>query len=154
MRFIILVQVGEMSRGERHAWLQERYFFTCACPACRTVVQPDLLLSAFRCSKVGCNGVVPSPSFLELPDECVARVDSMQVRKFQHLWDSWVVVNWSSLKSLKKRQGESFFEFHLCRGIHWNQVVVYHVGCQLICNIVQTWRRLWRWSLKGALELS
>lgn len=82
---IAKLQVGEMRRDERNARLQERYFFTCACLSCKTVAQPDVLLFAFRCSEVGCDGVVPGPSFLEQPDERVARDDSMQVSRFRHL---------------------------------------------------------------------
>ncbi|KAG0622547.1 hypothetical protein M758_3G105700 [Ceratodon purpureus] len=62
-------QVGEMRRDERQMWLQDRYFFTCECPSCKTVVQPDLLLFSFRCPKAGCNGVVPGPSSVQQPDQ-------------------------------------------------------------------------------------
>ena len=75
-----------MRRDERQMWLQDRYFFTCECPSCKTVVQPDLLLFSFRCPKAGCNGVVPGPSSVQQPDQSGdIRDSSTEVTRFQQL---------------------------------------------------------------------
>ena len=75
-----------MRRDERQKWLLQRYFFNCACPSCKKLVQADLLLFSFRCPKAGCNGVVPGPSSVQQPDQSVDVMDaSTKVSRFHHL---------------------------------------------------------------------
>lgn len=77
------VQVGETGREERQTWLCEKYFFTCACTACMSVTKSDLLLFAFRCSRMGCNGVVPGSKVFQTASDII-NVTSMvsQIERF------------------------------------------------------------------------
>lgn len=75
------VQVGETGREDRQTWLREKYFFTCACTACVSVTKSDLLLSAFRCSRMGCNGVVPGSEVLQTASDVIDVTSLVSQRK-------------------------------------------------------------------------
>jgi hypothetical protein len=75
------VQVGETGREERQTWLREKYFFTCACTACMSITKSDLLLFAFRCSRIGCNGVVPGSEVVQTASDVINATSLVSQRK-------------------------------------------------------------------------
>eukprot|EP00249_Psilotum_nudum_P010947 c22866_g1_i2 orf=144-2300(+) len=51
-------QVGDRFWTERQKWLESRYFFTCRCSACSSILFSDLALYGLRCKNTSCFGVV------------------------------------------------------------------------------------------------
>lgn len=55
---VFVWQVGEWLWVSRIEFLKDKYAFVCRCRGCAEINLPDLVLSAFRCVKPNCFGVV------------------------------------------------------------------------------------------------
>lgn len=55
---VFVSQVGESHWVSRIQFLKDKYAFVCRCRGCAEINLPDLVLSAFRCVKPNCFGVV------------------------------------------------------------------------------------------------
>ncbi|PHT86901.1 hypothetical protein T459_09007 [Capsicum annuum] len=51
-------QVGQWDCKDRQRLLEDRYSFTCQCTGCSELNVPDLVINAYRCTKLNCLGVI------------------------------------------------------------------------------------------------
>lgn len=84
-------QVGQWDCKDRQRLLEDRYSFTCQCTGCSELNVPDLVINAYRCTKLNCLGVIL--------DHTVSRCEK---RKLKLLLDAPTVYSSSPHKKVEK----------------------------------------------------
>ncbi|XP_059300553.1 uncharacterized protein LOC132052863 isoform X1 [Lycium ferocissimum] len=92
-------QVGQWDCKDRQRLLEDRYSFTCQCTACSELNVPDLVINAYRCTKLNCLGVIL--------DRTVTRCEK---RKLKLLLDAPTVYSSSPHKQVEKLKDATISE--------------------------------------------
>ncbi|KAJ8537160.1 hypothetical protein K7X08_035561 [Anisodus acutangulus] len=92
-------QVGQWDCKDRQRLLEDRYSFTCQCTGCSELHVPDLVINAYRCTKLNCLGVIL--------DHTVTRCEK---RKLKLLLDAPTVFSSSPHKQVEKLKDANISE--------------------------------------------
>ncbi|XP_060181568.1 uncharacterized protein LOC132611178 isoform X3 [Lycium barbarum] len=92
-------QVGQWDCKDRQRLLEDRYSFTCQCTACSELNVPDLVINAYRCTKLNCLGVIL--------DRTVTRCEK---QKLKLLLDAPTVYSSSPHKQVEKLKDANISE--------------------------------------------